>query len=104
MTEGNQEIELPVLDPVPMESFNYSLINTAIGFRMEITFENPSIMGLSKYELSNISVSQGDHYEQNLKMNILFPHIEVSDSEDMNKEKQFCKHFFPVNISGQRIV
>lgn len=39
MIEGNQEIQLPVLDPVPMESFNYSLINTAIGFKMEMSLE-----------------------------------------------------------------
>lgn len=78
MVEGNNEIQLPVLDPVPMESFNYSLINTAIGFRMEISFDNPSITGLSKYELTNISVTGQGEFEQNLKMNILFPHIEVN--------------------------
>lgn len=77
MVEGNQEIQLPVLDPVPMESFNYSLINTPIGFKMEINFDNPSITGLSKYELSNISVTEQSQLEQKLKMNILFPHIEV---------------------------
>ncbi|ODN01301.1 hypothetical protein Ocin01_05377 [Orchesella cincta] len=81
MVEGNQEIQLPVLDPVPMESFNYSLINGPIGFRMEITFENPSITGLSKYELTNVTVTPSDN-GQDLKMTILFPHIEIKGLYD----------------------
>jgi len=39
MKEGNSELGIPVLDPVQMQSFNYSLINAPVGFRMEILFE-----------------------------------------------------------------
>jgi hypothetical protein len=43
MKEGNPELGIPILDPVQMQSFNYSLVNEPVGFRMEILFEVPKI-------------------------------------------------------------
>ncbi len=39
MAEGNNDLGIPRLDPVHMDSFNYTLDNNGVGFKMEIIFE-----------------------------------------------------------------
>ncbi|OXA40550.1 uncharacterized protein LOC110860602 [Folsomia candida] len=77
MKEGNNELGIPRLDPVHMDNFNYSLDNNPVGFRMEIVFESPALVGLSSYELNGASELRGPDGSTVVQMTIVFPTIQI---------------------------
>jgi len=79
MHEGNPDLGIPVLDPVFMENFNYSLENNPVGFRMEINFDSPSLTGLSTYELNGANEVRNPNGDGGtvLQMTIVFPSIQI---------------------------
>jgi len=53
LQRGNSELNIPIMDPMQLNRFNYTLNNAPIGFAMDIKFNNVVVSGLSRYQVES---------------------------------------------------